>query len=307
MTECSKALELPAPAKLNLFLHIIGRRPNGYHELQTVFQLLDYSDQIRLVFREDGVISRSDDSEAQRNDIPFDNDLCVRAAKLIQQEMYQIKTSKTEDKLLGVEIHLLKKLPIGGGIGGGSSDAATVLLGLNKLWECNLSIDKLAELSVQLGADLPVFIRGNSAWAEGIGERLTPLELPSKWFVVIHPNIFVSTSKIFADKGLTRDSDTFTIARFLRDDQIDYLDPEFSNVFESVVSKKYPVIANAINWLSKYSQARLTGTGSCVFASFDSENKALKVLEDLKNSNHNWRGFVSKGVNNSPAHIALLD
>lgn len=302
MIESANVLVLPAPAKLNLFLHITGRREDGYHELQTVFQILDFADQIRLEFREDGLILRAQDSDAQLNNIPFETDLCVRAAQLMQKEMH-----KKSANLLGVEILLQKKLPIGGGIGGGSSDAATVLLGLNKLWNCNFNIDKLADLGVQLGADLPVFVRGYSSWAEGVGEKLTPLKLPTKWFVVIHPKLFVSTAEIFTDQALTRDSDTLKIARFLEGNQFDYLNDEFSNVFESVVIKKYPIIANAMNWLSTYSQARLTGTGSCIFASFDSENKALKVLDDLTESNHNWSGFVSKGVDESPLKAALQD
>jgi len=294
-----KVIELPAPAKLNLFLHITSRREDGYHELQTVFQLLDYSDQVRITFREDGEITRSEDSDALKKDIPFGSDLCVRAAKLIQAEMY-----KKTNQPLGVDIHLLKRLPIGGGIGGGSSDAATVMLGLNKLWNCRLNVEQLAELSLQLGADLPVFIRGKSAWAEGVGEILTPVYLPSLWFVVIHPKVFVSTKEIFENKTLTRDSSPLIISRFLNN-KIDNLSAEFNNVFELLVAKKYPEIASAIKWLSSYSQARLTGTGSCVFASFESEKKALKVLEDLEKSGHNWRGFVSRGVNDSPLQLAL--
>ena len=300
MSLTNQTLILPAPAKLNLFLHITRQRADGYHELETVFQLLEYGDQLHLTLREDGLITRSENSDAITNNISFDNDLCVRAAKLMQVAMNQ-----GDRDTFGVEIHLEKKLPIGGGIGGGSSDAATVLHGLNKLWDCGLNSDELAELSLPLGADLPVFVRGQSAWGTGIGEVLTPIELPTKWFIVIYPKVFVSTSEIFADKGLTRDADTLTIARFLKSDQFDYLDDQFSNVFEPIVTKKYPIIADAINWLSNYSQARLTGTGSCIFASFDSEKKAAKVLEDLHQSNHNWPAFICRGVNNSPLHNYL--
>ena len=300
MTNSLTELKLPAPAKLNLFLHITGRREDGYHDLQTVFQILDYSDYIRLVLREDSQITRTENSDAHLNNIPFEMDLCVCAAKLLQSQL-----SCKYSKLPGVEIHLQKKLPIGGGIGGGSSDAATVLCGLNKLWNCNFSVDKLAELATKLGADVPVFVRGQSAWAEGIGEQLTPLTLEQKWFVVIHPKLFASTAEIFADQGLTRDCDTLKIARFLKGNRFDFLSDKFSNVFESIVTKKYPEIAKAIEWLSSYSPARLTGTGSCVFAAFDSELEATKVLTFLANSNHNWSAFVAKGVNQSPLLTAL--
>ena len=301
MSKKIKSLILPAPAKLNLFLHITGRREDGYHQLQTVFQLLDYADEIGLVFQQDGLIKRSPNSDAQLNNIPFEKDLCVRAAQLMQSEV-----NKHSDNKLGVEINLQKVLPIGGGIGGGSSNAATVLCGLNKLWGCNFSIDKLADLGLQLGADVPVFVRGFSAWAEGVGEHLSPIKLEDRWFVVIHPKIFASTAEIFADQGLTRDCDTLKIARFLKGNKFDFAGDEFTNVFEPIVTKKYPEIATAINWLSTYSPARLTGTGSCVFAAFDSKSKASKVLEDLEKSDHNnWLGFVAKGLNQSPLHVAL--
>ena len=294
-----KQLVLPAPAKLNLFLHITGRRNDGYHELQTVFQLLDYSDEISLLLTSDGKITRASTSDAELNNISYDADLCIRAAKLIQSQL----TSNVEN--LGVEISLKKNLPIGGGIGGGSSDAATVLCGLNKLWNANLSIEKLADLGTQLGADIPVFVHGNSAWAEGIGEQLFPLQLEQRWFVIIHPKIFVSTADIFADQGLTRDCDTLKIARFLEGNRFNYLAEEFSNVFETVVTKNYPEIAVAIDWLSTFSPARLTGTGSCVFAAFSNKNQAESVLTALSKSNHNWSGFVAEGVNQSPLYSAL--
>lgn len=300
MIQSSQQLILPAPAKLNLFLHITGRREDGYHQLQTVFQLLDYADEVRLVLRRDGRITRSQDNDARLKNIPFDSDLSVRAAKLLQT-----KIRGHSIDIPGVEINLNKVLPIGGGIGGGSSDAATTLCGLNKLWNCKLTVDQLADLGAQLGADVPVFVKGYSAWAEGIGEQLTPLTLVQKWFVVIHPNIFVSTADIFADQGLTRDSDTLKIARFLECDPFNFLSNELSNVFESVVVKKYPEIAMVIDWLSAYSPARLTGTGSCIFASFDSEVVAAKVLHNLTESNHHWLGFLAKGVNESPLNIAL--
>ncbi len=284
-----KSLVLPAPAKLNLFIHITGRREDGYHLLQTVFQFLDYSDEIDLRLRDDGIITRVKGLEH----IPPESDLCVRAAKLLQT---YTKTS------LGVELSINKKLPIGGGIGGGSSDAATVLQGLNKLWGCDLSDAELAELGLQLGADIPVFIRGFSAWAEGVGEQLTPVELDENWFLVIHPKISVSTAEIFIDKSLTRDCEALKIARFLKGNTFE----NFSNVFEPVVRNKYPEIAQAIDWLSSFSStnARLTGTGSCLFSPFESEEKAKLVLDQLPNK---WQGFVAKGLNKSPLKSALLD
>ncbi|GAA0410800.1 4-(cytidine 5'-diphospho)-2-C-methyl-D-erythritol kinase [Cocleimonas flava] len=287
-------LTLPAPAKLNLFLHITAQREDGYHLLQTVFQLLDYSDEITLEIRQDGKIIRNESNKNFNalDQIPLESDLCVRAAKLLQ--------SHTNSKF-GVEITLDKKLPIGGGIGGGSSDAATVLLGLNELWGCQLTIQELAELGLKLGADVPVFIHGHSAWGEGIGEQLTPINLPESWFLVIQPDISVSTAEIFADQGLTRDCDALTIARFLNDDVF----TKQSNVFEIVVKKKYPKIANALEWLTSFSEARLTGTGSCIFAKFKSEDEVNQVLDALAKSPNNWQGFVAKGVNQSPLHNAI--
>ena len=281
------SLVLPAPAKLNLFLHIIGRRTDGYHQLQTVFQFLDYSDEIHLELRPDQEIQRIEGGE----DIPVETDLCMRAAQLLQHE-----TGTT----LGVNISLKKKLPIGGGLGGGSSNAATVLLGLNQLWQCGLNRSELATLGLKLGADVPVFIHGQTAWAEGIGEKLTTLALPENWFLVIHPKISVSTAEIFADQGLTRDCDALKITRFLKDTGFE----DLSNVFEPIVRNKYPDIANALDWLSNFSAARLTGTGSCLFASFNSEAEAKSVLQQLSVDTE-WDGFVAKGVNVSPLMLSL--
>lgn len=279
-------LTLPAPAKLNLFLHITGRRDDGYHLLQTVFQILDYSDEIQLSLREDQEIIRVKGLE----DVPHESDLCVKAARLLKAE--------THSKL-GVNISIKKNLPIGGGIGGGSSDAASVLLGLNKLWQCDLNIQEIADIGLKLGADVPVFIHGHSAWAEGVGEQISAIKLEEKWFFVLYPKIFVSTAKIFADQGLTRDNEPIKIARFLRGNGF----KDLSNVFEPIVKNKYPEIADAIEWLSSFSPARLTGTGSCIFASFDNQESARKVLEKLPKK---WQGFVAKGVNQSPLVKALL-
>jgi len=279
-------LILPAPAKLNLFLHITGRREDGYHWLQTAFQLLDYSDVITLELRNDGVIKRVKGLEH----VPEESDLCIRAAKLLQKE-----TRST----FGVDLSIEKRLPIGGGIGGGSSDAATVLHGLNRLWGYGLKTSHLAKLGLQLGADVPVFVEGYSAWAEGVGESLTPVTLDEKWFIVINPNIFVSTAEIFTDKALTRDNETITIARFLEDNK---KDGGLDNVFEPIVRRMHPEIDKAIDWLSQFTPARLTGTGSCIFASFDKKEQAQQVLSDLPKQ---WEGFVAKGVNKSPLLSSL--
>ncbi len=281
-------LILPAPAKLNLFLHITGRREDGYHLLQTIFQLLDYSDEITLTRRDDGKIQRVKGLEH----IPPESDLCIRAAQRLQAE------TKTP---LGVDLSIQKILPIGGGIGGGSSDAATVLIGLNKLWNCGLDTQALAEIGLSLGADVPIFIYGFSAWAEGVGEQLTPIDLPEKWFFVLHPKVFVSTAEIFADQGLTRDCEPIKIARFLEGSGVEENLEQVSNVFEPVVRNKYQEIADALDWLSNFSPARLTGTGSCLFASFDSEKNAKQVLSQLPKYRQ-WQGFVAKGLNVSPLY-----
>jgi len=278
-------LILPAPAKLNLFLHITGRRNDGYHNLQTVFQLLDFSDQITLERNDSGRIRRLKGLES----VPEESDLCMRAARLLKQH---VKSP------WGVDISIEKILPIGGGIGGGSSDAATVLLGLNKIWGCQLELSQLAALGLELGADVPVFIHGYSAWAEGVGEQITPINLPENWFLVIYPKISVSTAEIFNDQALTRDCEPIKIARFLKGNDFSQL----SNVFDPVVRKQYPPIAAALDWLSQFSKARLTGTGSCLFAPFRCEEDANQVLEKLPNK---WQGFVAKGVNQSPL-LALI-
>lgn len=274
-------MKLLAPAKLNLFLHITGRRDDGYHLLQTVFQFLDYCDDIELKQRNDGQIRRLSGLDS----VHADDDLVIRAAKLLKAY------SNTSQ---GVDINVIKRLPVGGGLGGGSSDAATTLIGLNTLWYTGLSIDKLAKLGLQLGADVPVFVRGHAAWAEGIGEVLTPLFLPETWFLVIHPNVFVSTAEIFSNQALTRDCEPCKIARFL--------EGQVENVFEPVVRNKHPEVANALDWLSSYSPARLTGSGSCLFAKFANKTVAQTALNELPSR---WFGFVAKGLNKSPLQTSL--
>jgi len=269
----------PAPAKVNLFLHITGRREDGYHLLQTVFQFVDYCDELGFELREDGVVRRVTELAG----VAEGDDLSVRAARSLQQ---------FSGTTLGADIHINKCLPMGGGLGGGSSDAATTLVALNFLWDLGLSLDQLAGLGLELGADVPVFIRAQAAWAEGVGETLIPLDLPEPWFVVIVPPCHVSTAEIFAAPELTRDAQSIKIPAFLAGQGL--------NVCEAVVRERYPDVDKALNWLAQYSQARMSGTGACVFAPFANEADARRVLQQLPRE---WRGFVARGLNRSP----LLD
>jgi 4-diphosphocytidyl-2-C-methyl-D-erythritol kinase len=266
----------PAPAKLNLFLHITGRRPDGYHLLQTVFQFLDYSDEIHLTVRSDGAIHRLSDLPG----VPAERDLVVRAARLLQQE------SGTH---LGASIQVTKRLPMGGGLGGGSSDAATVLAALNQLWRTGLTDEQLAALGLRLGADVPVFVHGLATWAEGVGEKFTPVELPQPWFVVLNPAVSVSTAEIFGAPELTRNSPPITIRAFLAGEGV--------NVCETVVRSRYPAVAAALDWLGQHGAARMTGTGACVFAAFDTEAHARQIFAARPEG---WNGFVARGCNRSP-------
>ena len=278
-TFLGEALSLPAPAKLNLFLHITGRRADGYHLLQTLFQFLDYSDVISLQVRGDGKITRSLASPL----IPENEDLVVKAARLLQQ---------VTGCQLGVDIKVHKILPMGGGLGGGSSDAATVLLGLNYLWNLHLDLDRLAAWGLGLGADVPVFVHGHAAWAEGVGERLEPVSLPEKWYFVLHPKVHIATAEVFSAEGLTRNCKPIRMAAFLAG--------QTTNVFEPVVRKNSPEVAKAFEWLGD--QARLTGSGACLFAEFDDEASAQTIAKNLPKQ---WSGFVAKGRCVSPLHEKL--
>ncbi|RCL21914.1 4-(cytidine 5'-diphospho)-2-C-methyl-D-erythritol kinase [Pseudomonas sp. AFG_SD02_1510_Pfu_092] len=274
-------LTLPAPAKLNLWLHIIGRRADGYHELETVFQFLDHGDELRFAVRDDGVIHLHSEIEA----VPHDSNLIVRAARKLQQ---QSATS------LGADIWLDKVLPMGGGIGGGSSDAATTLLGLAHLWQLDWDEDRLAALGLSLGADVPVFVRGHAAFAQGVGEQLTPVDPEEPWYVVLVPQVSVSTAEIFSHPQLTRDSLPLKMRPV----------PEGNsrNDCQPVVEQNYPEVRNALNSLGKFTEARLTGTGSCVFGAFPSKAEADKVLALLSATQ---TGFVAKGSNVSMLHRKL--
>lgn len=273
-----------APAKLNLFLHILGRRADGYHELQTVFQLIDLCDEIRIKATADGRIERDpppDDPVLAA--LPPAKDLTVRAALVLQQALVERGLAPQ-----GVRLHVTKRIPSGGGLGGGSSDAACVLRALNRLWKGGLTDTQLATLALQLGADVPFFVLGRTAWGEGRGERLTPLECPPRWFVVVDPGVAVSTAEVFADPELTRDSAPLT----MRD-----LDAApLRNDCQAVVRRRYPEVAAALDDLGRFAEARLTGTGGCVFASFDDEAAARRVAGRL---DPRWRSFVVRSLSAS--------
>ncbi len=276
-----QVLTLPAPAKLNLMLHITGRRADGYHELQTLFQFLDYGDELLLRPREDGQIRLLTELPG----VDHDSNLIVRAARLLQRE---------SGCALGADIQLTKRLPMGGGIGGGSSDAATTLVGLDHLWNTRLGEDRLAELGLNLGADVPVFVRGRAAFAEGVGERLQPVDLPESWFLVIAPQVSVSTAEIFADPELTRNTPAITVRSLLAGGG--------HNDCQPVVEKRYPEVRNALSLLNKFVQARMTGTGACVFGSFPNEGEADKVRRQLPAT---LPSFVARGRNVSMLHRSL--
>jgi len=271
----------PAPAKLNLMLRIVGRRPDGYHLLQTVFQFLDRGDWLWFTPRADGVIAR----ESEVPGVSAEADLTVRAARLLQQ---------TAGVRQGATIRIAKHLPMGGGLGGGSSDAATTLVALDQLWRTGLTLAELAELGLTLGADVPVFVHGRAAWAEGVGEQLTPVDLDELWFVVLAPACQVATGAVFDDPDLTRNSPPITIT--------DFVAGAGGNDCEAVVYRRYPEVAAVADWLKRYGQARLTGTGACVFAAFPDDPSAERVLARLPAG---WTGFVARGRNRSPLHEYL--
>ncbi len=268
----------PAPAKLNLMLRVVGRRADGYHLLQTVFRFIDYGDTLDFQSRDDGVIARTNEVSG----IAADDDLCVRAARLLQRE------TGTQ---LGADITLHKRLPAGGGLGGGSSDAATTLLALNRVWRLDLPRSRLLELAVKLGADVPVFVFGDNAFAEGIGEQLTAIPLPEAWYVVLIPPVAVSTARIFSHPELKRDSKTITIQGFSVKRAVNDLEP--------LVCREYPEVERHLAWLTQFAPAMMTGSGACVFASFDTEDAARGVLARLPGT---MAGFVARGLERHPLH-----
>ncbi|WP_106478447.1 4-(cytidine 5'-diphospho)-2-C-methyl-D-erythritol kinase [Phytohalomonas tamaricis] len=284
----SETLTLPSPAKLNRMLHIVGQRSDGYHELQTLFQFLDYGDTLHFTPRADDRITLTPPLEG----VDTEHNLIVRAARLLQNAC---------NVTCGVDIRLDKQLPMGGGLGGGSSNAATTLLALDRLWNLGLSNDYLATLGLSLGADVPVFIRGFAAWGESIGERLIPAQLDAPWFVVIHPGIGVATQTVFSHPELTRNSAPISMARAVEGGR---------NDCERVVRMLQPAIGDALDWLDQFGSAMLTGTGACVFCALTNRAQADSILHRLREEKNegryrDWQAFVARGCNTSPLHTAL--
>ncbi|WP_078121453.1 4-(cytidine 5'-diphospho)-2-C-methyl-D-erythritol kinase [Thiosocius teredinicola] len=277
----SQTTTWPAPAKLNLLLRIVGRRADGYHLLQTVFQFIDLCDELTFSVREDGRVHRLSELAG----VAAGNDLVVRAAHLLQQET---------GCRLGADIDVTKRIPMGGGLGGGSSDAATTLVALNHLWRLGLDHERLAELGLQLGADVPIFVRGRAAWAEGVGEAFTDIEPEMPVYLVLAPPVHVDTGKVFQDPELTRNSDRITIR--------DFLAGEHGNDCLAVVRKRYPAIAQVFDWLDEKASARMTGTGACLFAACADRSAAETLLAARPAG---VEGFVVQGLNRSPLLDAL--
>lgn len=280
-------LQLPAPAKINLMLHITGRREDGYHELQTLFQFIDYADELGFVLREDAHFVR----DAQDFKLDASEDIIIRSARALQSA-YPVAVP-------GANIQLRKKIPMGAGLGGGSSDAATTLLALNRLWGDRLSIAELAEIGLQMGADVPVFIHGHAALGEGVGERLTPVDLPEPWYLVVVPQVHVSTKKVFAHPDLTRDCPSLKIC--------DLLQTEWRNVFTDVVAVEYEPVSQAIEILGEFSAARMSGSGAAVFAECDDQSHAEQIRKKISENpkTAGWTILTARGMNRSPVHQQL--
>jgi 4-diphosphocytidyl-2-C-methyl-D-erythritol kinase len=275
--------EWPAPAKLNLFLHLSGRRADGLHELQTVFRLLDWGDRVGLRVREDGAIRRVGGDTAH---LPQDEDLVVRAARALRD---------VSGTVLGADLKVAKTIPAGGGFGGGSSDAATVLRVLDRLWGTHLGEDTLAKIGLALGADVPVFVRGRNAWAEGVGEHLFPIELPPAWYLIVDPGVHVPTRELFQAPELTRDAAPATISDFVSGTVL-------GNAFEPVLRQRQPRVDAVLTELSRHGQARLTGTGGGCFVEFGNEAQARQAQSALPAA---WRSHVVAGAARSPLLDAL--
>lgn len=277
----------PSPAKLNLFLYITGRRPDGYHNLQTLFQFLDYGDTLLITPRQDGQLNLLTPVDG----VTTDNNLIMRAARLLMQE------AEARNRLpagAGADLGVEKRLPMGGGLGGGSSNAATVLVVLNHLWNTGFTLPQLAALGLQLGADVPVFVEGHAAFAEGVGEQLTPVEPVEKWYLVAHPGVSIPTPAIFGDPELPRNTPHRSMETLLN--------CEFSNDCEVIARKRFREVDVILSWLLEYAPSRLTGTGACVFAEFDTESAARQVLKQAPE----WiNGFVAHGANTSALHRAI--
>lgn len=283
----------PAPAKINLMLHITGRRKDGYHELQTVFQFIDYCDELEFSPRTDDHIIRHCENFA----VSEEQDIILLAVNLLR-DSYRLDYPEN-NATLGVDISLTKNIPMGAGLGGGSSDAATTLVALNHLWQLGFSIDELAQMGLRLGADVPVFVRGFAAFAEGVGEKLSPVKLDETWFLVLVPPVHVSTKEIFSHPDLTRDCSAIKLC--------DLSQTEWQNVCTPVVMENYPLVSQAIDIIGEYSKAKMSGTGASVFAAFDSKAKADEVLQQIRKKpvTDSWISFVAQGLNKSPLHQTL--
>ncbi|WP_029148292.1 4-(cytidine 5'-diphospho)-2-C-methyl-D-erythritol kinase [Methylophilus sp. 5] len=288
-------LTYPAPCKINLFLHITGRRTDGYHALQSVFLLLDHGDELHIGVRQDGQLLHVNPLPG----VPPEQDLTIRAARALQQ---------ASGTTLGADIRCIKRTPMGGGLGGGSSDAATVLMALNQQWQLGYSRQQLMQIGLSLGADVPVFIFGQTAWAEGVGERLVAVSLPpamlEKYYVVITPQVEVPTAKIFAHQALTRDSKPLRIADFSNGANSGAFWQQVRNDMEAVVCEQYPEVATTLHWLKQYGDARMSGSGASVFVAVDSEKKAYELIE---NRPKNTSGFWSKGLKYHPLFASVTD
>ena len=288
MGSAVKSLSCPAPAKLNLFLHVTGRRADGYHLLQTLFRFIDLNDTLHFTLRADGEVRRVNALEG----VPPEQDLCVRAARLLQQE--------TGCKQ-GVDIELEKRIPMGGGLGGGSSDAATTLLALNRLWELDLSRERLMQLGLSLGADVPVFVFGENAFAEGVGEQLQAYPLPDAWYVVLCPPVHVPTAQIFTHPELTRNTISMTMRALPKGQAFRVGRNEgglqLKNDLQAVACSLYPAVKTHLEWLTQFAPALMTGSGACVFAEFATEAEAQAVLQQLPDA---MRGFIAKGLQQHP-------
>ena len=267
---------VPAPAKINLFLHIIGRRPDGYHLLQTAFRMIDWGDEITLQRRDDGQIRRTTDVPG----VPAESDLVVRAALALKA---------ASGSPWGADIGVEKRIPMGGGLGGGSSDAASVLIALNRIWGCGLSRQRLQEIGLTLGADVPFFVFGETAFAEGVGEALRPLAVPPAWYVMVAPPVSVPTAEIFSAKELTRDTEILIMQGFAAH--------KTRNDMQAVVCVKYPEVAESLEWLSQYGDARMSGSGACLFAPFDTEGQARQVAASAPSG---WKVWVAQGLDRHP-------
>lgn len=276
------ATRWPAPAKLNLFLHIVGRRPDGYHELQTLFQFLDYGDELFIEPRADGAIRRvgAVDGVAEADD------LTLKAARALRE--------RTGSRL-GCEIRIDKRIPLGGGLGGGSSDAATTLVALNRLWKLDLSDDALAAIGLTLGADVPVFVRGDAAWAEGIGEKLLPVAPPEPWYLVVTPRCAVNTREMYGDPQLARATPRIAWA--------DFMAGRVHNDFVPIVRQRHPEVARALDWAAGFGPARLSGSGASVFLDFGTRADAERVRAQAPGG---WRVLVARGLNRSPLRAASV-